>query len=82
MPALFAVSAEKKVFIPHKGAFSSSGVSGFAAGLTTNKGAAGALPLPASADLASAISKVEAWDGKDGKAGDSGDSFSLDELGL
>ena len=82
VPALFAISAEKKVFITHKGAFSASGVSGFAAGLTTNKGAAGALPLPASADLASAISKVEAWDGKDGKAGDSGDSFSLDELGL
>ena len=80
VPSIFAVSSEKKIFITHKGAFSADAHAKFAAGLTTNKGAAGALPLPSSFDSAKDIVTVTPWDGKEGKADDSGDSFSLDDL--
>ena len=82
VPALFAVSTDKKIFIAHKGSFATAAVTSFAAGLTTNKGAAGAQPLPATFDSGSAIADVPAWDGKDAKQEGGGDSFSLDELDL
>jgi protein disulfide-isomerase A6 len=82
VPALFAVSTEKKIFIAHKGSFAAAAVTSFAAGLTTNKGAAGAQPLPPSFDAGAAVTDVAAWDGKDAKQEGGGDSFSLDELDL
>ena len=82
VPQLFAVSTDKKVFMTHKGAFASEPVAAFVAGLSTNRGAAGAAPLPASFDAASAIATATAWDGQEAAAEASADSFSLDELGL
>ena len=82
VPALFAVSSEKKIFISHKGSFAGASVASFAAGLTTNKGAAGALPFPPAFELSAAGTQAAAWDGKDGKTEGDGDSFSLDELDL
>ena len=83
VPALFAVSTEKRIFISHRGSFAPAALASFAAGLTTNKGAAGAQPLSAAFDAASAVADVAAWDGKDAKQeGSGGDSFSLDELDL
>jgi len=81
VPAVFAVSGDKRVFTTHKGAFTGDAIGAFAKGLTTNKGAGGALPLPAGFDVAAAAKDAPAWDGKDGKAADSGE-IDLAELDL
>ena len=82
VPALFAVSTDKRIFISHKGSFAAAALASFAAGLSTNKGAAGAQPLPAAFEPATALADVAAWDGKDAAQEGGGDSFSLDELDL
>lgn len=80
VPSIIAVAGEKKVYTVHKGAFDAAAISSFATSLTTSS--RGALPLPASLDLKSAVSTVAPWDGKDGQAAAGGDEISLDELDL
>jgi protein disulfide-isomerase A6 len=81
VPAVFAISGEKKVYIVHKAAFTLEALSTFATSLTTNAGSRGSLPLPASVDLSKAIQAAKEWDGKD-EVQEAGSEMSLDELDL
>jgi protein disulfide-isomerase A6 len=76
-PAVFAVSTDKKVFTPFRGAFEPTSVVSFVNRLAVkNEGAqkfTGAVP---------SIAAVQAWDGKDAPAAAVEEQFSLDELDL
>jgi protein disulfide-isomerase A6 len=78
-PALYAVATEKKAYTVHRGAFDATAIAAFAGGLTTNKGASGAVPFPPSMDLKTAVAPAKAWDGKDATL-DTADEISLDDL--
>jgi hypothetical protein len=77
VPALYAVSVDKKVYKSHKGAFEPTAIAAFANSLLS--GGEGTAPLPAG--LVDALVTAPAWDGKDGKV-EAAEEFSLDELDL
>lgn len=78
VPALFAVSTDKKIFIPHRGALDAGSVGRWVGSLATRS--EGATPFTKAPE----ISKVQEWDGKDAAAAPAAaaDEISLEELGL
>jgi hypothetical protein len=78
VPALFAVSVDKKVQIPYRGALDATSVGKWVSSLAVrSEGAAPFAKVPE-------IAKAQEWDGKDAAApaGGASEEISLEELGL
>lgn len=78
VPAVFAVSLDKKVFTPYRGPLDGGALGKWATSLAVRN--EGAVPLPAALP---AIATVAEWDGKDAAApAPAEEEISLEELGL
>lgn len=76
-PAVYAVSGDKKIFVPYKGSFDTTAIAYFAQALAVK--VEGAQSLPKTFDIPSNIKKVAAWDGKDAKI-EAVDEIPLEDL--
>lgn len=78
VPAVFAISLDKKVFTPYRGPLDGAALGKWVTSLAVRN--EGAVPLPAALP---AIASAAEWDGKDAAApAPSAEEISLEELGL
>lgn len=76
-PAIYAISGDKKIYVPYKGSFDTTAIAYFAQALAVK--VEGAQSLPKTLDIAANIKKAGAWDGKDAKI-EAVDEIPLEDL--